>query len=224
MRKILMLLVVLILGICTARAQDRTVTGRVTDSSGNPVPFASVKVQGSKAGVIADNTGSFSIKVKSGGVLEVSSAGYSTQTITIGTQNTYTTVLTAGSQSTLAEVIVTGAYNIKRTSRSTSYNAQVVGSEQLNTIRQTNLNNALAGKVAGIQVSGQSSAKLGSTGSVRLRGASGIGTGENVLYVVDGTILPNSSDINMDDIDNVTVLQGPAASAQFGSSEQVGRL
>lgn len=218
-----MLLTVLCFGLLSASAQDRTVTGKVTNSSGNPIPFASIKVQGSKSGVIADNNGTFSVKTKQGSVIEISSTGYAPQFVNVGAGSVYTVVLPTANQ-TLAEIVVTGAYNSKRTARSTSYNAQVVTSDQLNTIRQTNLNNALAGKVAGIQVSSQSSAKLGSAGSVRLRGASGIGTGENIIYVVDGTILPNANDINMDDIDNVTVLQGPAAAAQFGSQGANGAI
>ncbi|WP_315821132.1 TonB-dependent receptor plug domain-containing protein [Paraflavitalea speifideaquila] len=94
----------------------------------------------------------------------------------------------------------------------------------MNTIRQTNLNGALAGKVSGLQFRGQSAAKLGNVGNIRLRGASGLGGDEGIIYVVDGTILPSANDINIDDIEDVTVLQGPAAAAQFGSQGANGAI
>ncbi len=224
MRKILTLLTVLMLGILTAHAQERSVSGKVTDSTGNPVPFATVKVVGSRSGQIADNAGNFIIKAKAGDAIEISSTGYATQTISVGNSDTYNVTMRQGASNTLAEVVVTGAYNTKATSRSVSYNAQVVTSENLNVTRQTNLNSALVGKVSGIQFRGQSALKLGNPGAVQLRGASGLGTGEGIIYVVDGTILPNINDINLDDIENVTVLQGPAAAAQFGSQGANGAI
>ena len=216
MRKILTLVTVLVLASALAFAQTKTVTGRVTDPNGAPVPFASVVVKGTKRGVTADVDGRFSIaNVKPGDVLVVSSQGQTTQEITVDQRNAVEVAFPSSTQ-TMQEVVISGAYATKRTARSTSYNAQVVGAEQLNVIRQTNLNNALAGKVSGLQVRSQSAAALGRSGSIRLRGESGLGGGEGVIYVVDGTILPNPDDINIDDIQDVTVLQGPAAAAQFG--------
>lgn len=214
MRKIGSLLTMLILSSVLAFAQTRTVTGVVRDEKGDPIPFATVTEAGTRNAVQADANGNFTIKVGDNSRLAVSATGFSAQTISV-TGNTANFSLTR-SDSQLQEVVVTGAYNTKRTARGTSYNAQVVGGEQLNVIRQPSINNALAGKVSGIQVRSQSSAALGRSGEVRLRGASGLGTGENVIYVVDGTILPNADDINMDDVQDVTVLQGPAAAAQFG--------
>lgn len=223
MRKMQFMLAMLVLCVGLAFGQSRTITGIVRDEKGNPVPFASVQIKGNSKGVSADADGRFSISAKSGDQLVFSALGMSASEVTVGNQNTIAAVLPVSSKD-LSEVIVTGAYGTKRTSRSTSYNAQVVSSEQLNTIRQTNINNALAGKVAGLQVQSQSVAKLGQAGGIRLRGASGIGTGESVLYVVDGTILTNSSDVNPDDIETVSVLQGPAAAAQFGSQGANGAI
>ena len=127
-----------------------------------------------------------------------------------------------GQQGALQEVVVTGAFGIKRTARSTSSNSQVVSADQLNAVRNTNINDALAGKVAGIQVRSQSSAALGRQSHIRLRGESAFSNGNGtygsggVLYVVDGTILPDANDINIDDIEDITVLQGPSAAALFG--------
>ncbi|MEO6252098.1 MAG: VIT domain-containing protein [Ferruginibacter sp.] len=116
----------------------------------------------------------------------------------------------------LKEVIVTGAFGIKRTARSTASNVQNLTGDQVNTIRQVNVNNALAGKVAGAQVRSQSIAKLGAATTIRLRGENGFGMGSGALYVVDGTIMPDGGDINPDDVEDYSVLQGPAAAALFG--------
>lgn len=121
----------------------------------------------------------------------------------------------SGIKNELTEVVVTSAFGIKRTARSASASVQNLSTEQVNVIRQTNINNALAGKVAGAQVRSQSLAKLGAETTMRLRGENGFGTGTGALYIVDGTIMP-SSEINPDDIEDYTILQGPAATALFG--------
>jgi TonB-linked SusC/RagA family outer membrane protein len=198
-----------------AFGQGRTITGTVVDESGSPIPGATVQLKGTRAGSAADNNGAFRIVAKTGDVLVISGAGLEPTQYTVGADNTVKiTVKRVVAAS--AEVVVSSGYGIKKSLRNVSSNAQVVTSEQLNTIRQTNLNNALAGKVSGIQVRSQSTAKLGSTGSIRLRGETGFGGGGSIIYVVDGTILPNPNDINLDDIEDVTVLQGPAAAAIFG--------
>ncbi|HMK03205.1 MAG TPA: SusC/RagA family TonB-linked outer membrane protein [Ferruginibacter sp.] len=215
MRRFLSLFTMLMLCGVLAFAQSRVVSGTVTDANGKPIPFASVIVRGTNTGVTSDAYGNFSIRVSPGAVLQISQGSYNPVEVTVGTLTFVSTSLTL-KDNTIPEVIVTSAFNIKRTARSTASNAQVIGSEQLNTIRATNLNNALAGKISGIQVRSQSSAKLGSAGNIRLRGESAFGSGSSVIYVVDGTILPNSNDVNMDDIEDVTVLQGPNAAVLFG--------
>lgn len=119
-------------------------------------------------------------------------------------------------RSELKEVVVTSAFGIKRTARSTSSNVQNLTYDQVNTVRQVNVNNALAGKVAGAQVRSQSMAKLGAETTLRLRGENGFGIGSGALYVVDGTIMPSGADINPDDIEDYSILQGPSAAALFG--------
>ena len=223
MRKLLSLLAALVLCSALAFSQTRTVSGKVTDDKGDPIPFATVAIKGTKTATVADANGTYSLKVKEGEVLVISAQGSEKKEVTVGSSDQLNVSLVK-SNNALQEVVVTGAYATKRTARSTSYNAQVVNSEQLNTIRQTNLNNALAGKVSGLQVRSQSAAALNRVGSVRLRGETGLGGGEGIIYVVDGTILPNANDINVDDIEDVTVLQGPAAAAQFGSQGANGAI
>jgi len=125
--------------------------------------------------------------------------------------------------SDLKEVVVSGGYGIKRNLRSVTTNVQVVSAEELNTIRNTNINEALAGKVAGIQVRGQSGAKLGSIGSIRLHGVNSLSGTTGLLYVLDGTRV-DADDINVDDVEDVTLLRGPAAAAIFGPDGANGAL
>lgn len=224
MRKIVSLLSVLMLYCALALAQTREISGRVTDEIGNPIPFASVIIRGTNTGTSADQNGNFTIRAKTGDVLVFSSQGRVAREMTVGSESTVNATLSTSTSSTLTEVVVAGAYGTRRTARSTSVNAQVVSGEQLNVVRQPNLNNALAGKVSGLQVRSQSSAALDRQGTARLRGETGLGGGGGIIYVVDGTILPNANDINLDDIEDVTVLQGPAAAAQFGSQGANGAI
>lgn len=205
-------------------AQNRTVTGTVTaKEDGLPIPGVTVIVKGTTVGTQTNAAGKFSISVPANSTLVFRFIGY----IAVEKQVTGTdpiNVSLASSSNQLGEVVVTGAYGTRQTSRSASYAAQVVKSEALNTIREPNVNDALAGKVAGIQVRSQSAAALGRNTNIRLRGATGFGSGNNPLYVVDGTILPNIDDVSNDDIENISVLNGPAASAQFGSQGAYGAI
>ncbi len=215
MRRFLSLFTMLMLCGVLAFAQSRVVTGKVTDIDGNPVSFASVKVKNTNTGVSADANGAYSIRVTPTDVLIISAASFKTIEVPVGTQSVLNTVIETGGID-IKEVVVTSAFGIKRTARSTASNVQNLTGDQVNTIRQTNVNNALAGKVAGAQVRSQSVAKLGAETVVRLRGENGFGVGGGALYVVDGTIMPSGADINPDDVEDYSILQGPAAAALFG--------
>ncbi|MDB5232395.1 MAG: SusC/RagA family TonB-linked outer membrane protein [Chitinophagaceae bacterium] len=212
MRKILMF-TWLMLCAALAFSQTRVVTGKVTSEAGTPVPFASITLKGTNTGTAANQDGNFRISAKSGDVLVISSQGYGRKEVSVGTGSVVNVSLTS-QVADLTEVVVSAGYNTRRTQRSTVSNAQVVTNEQLTTIRQTNLNSALAGKVAGIQVRGQSTAALGRDANIRLRGEAALG-GSSLLYVVDGTVT-NSVDINPDDIEDLTVLNGPSGAAIYG--------
>jgi TonB-linked SusC/RagA family outer membrane protein len=210
--------------ISVVHAQNKTVTGRVTSKDdGLPLPGVSVRVVGTTLGTQTNADGKFSLSVPaSAKSLGFSFIGFTSQTVEI--TSTPLDVKLTSSANKLSEVVITGAYGTKQSSRSASYAAQVVKSDALNTIRQPNVNNALAGKVAGVQVRSQSAAALGRNTNIRLRGATGFGSGNNPLYVVDGTIMPNADDLSNDDIDNISILNGPAASAQFGSQGAYGAI
>ncbi|HKC36040.1 MAG TPA: carboxypeptidase-like regulatory domain-containing protein, partial [Chitinophagaceae bacterium] len=216
MRKFASLFVTAILCSMLVYAQNRTVSGQITDANGKNVPFASVLIKGSKVGTNADNEGMFSLKnVKTGTILVISSTGYSPKEVNTEDLTFIKVEMSASTDASLKEVVVTTAYGIKRSLRATTTNTQVVSSDQLNTIRNNNINEAIAGKVAGIQLRGQSGAKLTSTGAIRNHGANSLGGASALLYVLDGNRVA-ADDINTDDIEDITLLQGPAAAAIFG--------
>jgi len=214
MRRFLTLFTMLMLCGVLAFGQSRVVSGKVTDATGKAVPFASVVIKGG-GGVQTDVNGEYSIRVNPGDVLQLSQSQYEMIEIPVGSLSNISTTLQL-KDNTIAEVIVTSAFQTKRAARSMASNVQNVTGEELNTVRASNINNALAGKVAGAQIRSQSAAALGRETIVRLRGENGLGVGSGPIYVVDGTIIPSANDINPDDVEDLTVLQGPAAAALFG--------
>ena len=214
MRRFFSLFTMMMLSTVLSFAQSRVVSGRVSDEANKPVPFASVVIKG-RGGIETDVNGEYQIRVNPGDVLQISQTSYEMVEIPVGSLTTLNATLRL-KDNTIPEVVVTSAFNTKRTARSIASNVQNVTGEQLNTVRASNINNALAGKVAGAQVRSQSAAALGRETLIRLRGENGLTPGGGALFVVDGTIMPSANDINPDDIEDVSVLQGPAAAALFG--------
>jgi TonB-dependent SusC/RagA subfamily outer membrane receptor len=220
MRKLLLLITVfLLVQIGNAFAQDRQVTGKVTSSEdGAPLPGVSISIKGTPRGTTSGADGSYKIAVGKDAVLTFSFVGFAAQTVTVGGQSQINVALKVNT-SQIEEVVVT-ALGAKRSEKSLAYSAQSVKDEQLNTIRQTNLNNALAGKVAGIQVRSQSTVALGRDASIRIRGAGSL-SDKAPLYILDGNPV-SSSDVNLDDVESVTVLKGPSATALYGQRGDAG--
>src|ERR1051325_3606908 len=161
MKKLLLVsLCFLLLCVTQVFAQNRTITGTVTaKEDGLPIPGATVKVKGSSTGTQTNSAGKFTLSVPADASLVVSFVGTVPQTIVVGNKTTINVAL-AQSQAQLSEVVVS-AYGIKQSARSNSSAAQIVTSNELNTVREPDINNALAGKVAGMQVLSQSAAALG---------------------------------------------------------------
>ena len=222
MRKIASLLTVLMLLCTLAFGQNRTISGKVTDEKGDVLPGASVRLKGTRTGVAADNSGQFRISAKTGDILVVSGAGLETTEAAVGTENTIT-VIAKRNVTTGTEVVVTTAFGIKRSQRITPYSSQVIGDQQLHIIPQTNINSALAGKVAGVQFRGQSPMKLDAQGSLRIRGGLSLTGDVAPVYVIDGSIT-GSFDINPDDVQDVTVLKGANATTIFGDIAKGGAI
>lgn len=204
--------------LCTlivATAQVRPVTGNVTDEKGSPIPFASVLETGTKNGTTADGNGSFIIKIKNGSRLTISATGF--ESLTITPAGSSVGVVLKSSTQQLSEVIVTTALGVKRKSDNLSYSAQGIKASDATSTRITDINTALAGKVSNVQVRTQSAAKLGSQSQIRIRGANSVSSLSNdPLYVVDGTPLDDINFINMDDVEDIQVLKGPAAATLYG--------
>jgi TonB-linked SusC/RagA family outer membrane protein len=213
MRKLLLLFAVQ-MTMLMSFAQNKVVTGRVTDENGNPIPFATLKIKDAKTGGSADADGRFSLRVKGGETFIISAVGYTDKELKMDA-NSNVTITLSKSTTDLKEVIVTTGLGIKKSARVTPFSSQVISGEDMNITRQSNINNALSGKVAGVQVRSQSGAKLNAEAFLRIRG--GLGLADKApLYVVDGTVT-NSFDVNPDDIEDITVLKGANATALFGS-------
>lgn len=213
---VLMLLSALVFGQTT-----RTVSGLVRDDKGQAVPFATILETGTQNGTKADVNGNFTIKIKEGSSLTISASGFETKTVTATGSAVEVSLTTKAGE--LAEVVVTTAFGIKRSQRITPYSSQVVGDKELHIIPQTNINNALAGKVAGVQFRGQSPMKLNSQGALRIRGGLDLTGDVAPVYIIDGSIT-GSFDINPDDVQDVTVLKGANATALFGDVAKGGAI
>ncbi len=217
MKKYLLILL-MFLGIVSFAIAQRTITGTVKDGNGDPMVGASILVKGTTVGNITDVDGKFAVAVPATAqTLIISFAGFESQEVTLGASNIVDVRL---GESTLAEIVIS-ALNVRRSEKSLPYAHQSVKSDELAVIRPTNLNNALAGKIAGVQVRSQSVAALGRSGAIRIRGAGSL-TDKEPLYVIDGTPVVNSSDLNVDDVENVTVLKGPSATAIYGQRGDAG--
>ncbi len=186
-------------------AQERTISGTVSDESGG-LPGVSVQIKGTATGSQTDFDGKYSIKAKKGDVLVFTFLGYETVEKAVGDSNTINVSMKAGL--VLDEVVVT-ALGIKRDKKSLGFAQQSVKQENLVRSRETDLNNALAGRVAGVQAVGAPSSGFGVSG-IRLRGDT------NLLYIVDNVKISSIADINTDDIADLSVLKGSAATALYG--------
>lgn len=212
MRKTASLLTMLMLFCVLAFAQVRNVSGVVRDSNGNPIPFATITETGTNNATQANENGVFTISIREGGRITITSTGFSSVTIT-PSAGEQTISLTTAAEANLQEVVVTTALGINRTKKSIGYSTQSVTPAELNKIRPTDISQALAGKVSGLQVLGTPSSNFGE-GNVRIRGAASL-TGGNPIYVVDGTVV-NLNAVNLDDVETLTVLKGPSATAIYG--------
>ena len=212
--------------------QSETATGTVVDAMG-PVIGASVVVKGTTNGTITDFDGNFSIpNVKKGTVLEISFVGYTTKEVTWNGAALNVTLEEDTQQ--LEEVVVT-ALGIKREKKALGYAMQEVKGDALVAARETNVANALSGKVSGVQIIRSSNGPAGSS-KIQLRGSNSVTGLNQPLIVVDGVPMDNFtgasnndywnpsadmgnglSDINPEDIESMSVLKGASAAALYGS-------
>jgi TonB-linked SusC/RagA family outer membrane protein len=213
MRTRRLLLSFLLLSLAHMAIAQRTLTGTVNNPKGEPLVGASLVEKGTTNGTITDADGKFILKVSAKAtVVVVTFVGHATEEATITTSNVLDVEMNEDA-GVLSEFVTT-ALNISRAKKSLGYTVQDVSAENLTYARDGNVANALAGKIAGVQVLGQSGAKFG-VPSIRVRGINTL-KGGDPLYVVDGTPT-DISQVNMDDVDNISVLKGPAATALYGN-------
>ena len=198
-----------------AQAQNLTVTGVVKDSSTDePVPFASIRVDGTMTGGMTDIDGAYSISAPADGVLIFSSIGYKDTVVPVE-GNAKHDVLLAPDTQMLEETIVV-AFGTA-TKESFTGSATVVKSEDITKVQSSDVTRALEGMVAGVQMT-TSSGSLGSSPSIQIRGTSSISAGTAPLYIVDG--VPYNGDmnnLNSADIESMTVLKDAASNALYGA-------
>ncbi|WP_143307567.1 SusC/RagA family TonB-linked outer membrane protein [Chitinophaga vietnamensis] len=209
-------------------AQDVRVSGVVTSrSDAQRIPGAVIQVKGTSRGTQTDVDGKYSISAQANDTLQVSSIGFQTALVAVGNSRALNISL-ENNESKLQEVVVT-ALGISREKKSLGYAVQELKSKDISEARETNLVNALSGKIAGVQVT-NSQGNLGSSRIV-IRGETSIAGNNQPLFVVDGIPVDNSqlgigsgrdfanaiADINADDIASLSVLKGPNAAALYGS-------
>ncbi|HEY0895033.1 MAG TPA: TonB-dependent receptor [Sphingobacteriaceae bacterium] len=226
-QKLLAFLLMGVIAVSTAFAQDRTITGKVVGADdGLPLPGVSVRVKGGSQGTTTDLQGVFSLNVPSGAnTLTFTYIGYATQDVALGTSNRINVRLVSDAQQ-LSEVVVTG-YGTTTKAASTGASAQV-GGEELQNAPMTSFDKPLQGRVAGLQSIG-ASGQPGSSQDIRIRGVGSMSASSSPLFVIDGVPI-NSGDlsrntttanalsgINPNDIESVTVLKDASAAAIYGS-------
>ncbi|MCX2744956.1 SusC/RagA family TonB-linked outer membrane protein [Mangrovivirga sp. M17] len=222
-----------------AIAQEKSVSGTVTGENGEGIPGVNVLVKGTTRGVVTDIQGNYSLNVPSSdAIIQITSIGYVTQEIPVGSQTSIDVVLIEDVRQ-LSEVVVT-AIGVEKEQKALGYSVQSVSSDDMNKARESNVINSLSGKVAGAQITSSSGA-VGASSRIVLRGPSSITGNNQPLFIVDGVPISNAAagnsgpyggvdfgngaaDINPDDIESVTVLKGPNAAALYGSRASNGAI
>lgn len=225
--------------ISPSASRAAPITGRVTDAAGKALAKVTVMIKGTKVGSLTDAEGFFSLEANDTDILIFNMLGYATQEKSVGTSKRVDVVLRSTEKS-IDEVVVT-ALGIEKSARSLSYNVQKIKSDDLTNVKQTNFINSLSGKAAGVAISSSSSG-VGGSAKVTLRGNRSVNGSNQPLYVIDGVPMLNSSggqptdiygsgasdggdgisNLNPEDIESLTILEGASASALYGSQAQNG--
>ncbi|MBO7265883.1 MAG: TonB-dependent receptor [Alistipes sp.] len=211
---VLSMVATLLLGCFGVYAQGQRVTGTVTDETGAPVIGAAVVVEGTSRGTTTDVAGYYEIAASANGNLVFSYLGYKSQTVAVSGRTTIDVVLATDSEQ--IEEVVVQAFGVAKKEAFTG-SASTIKSDDLQKTQSSSVANALQGKVAGLQTT-QGSGSLGSEPTIRIRGIGSINAGNDPLWVVDG--VPYEGDLNnlnMADIETMTVLKDAASNALYGA-------
>lgn len=218
--------------------KDKTVTGRITDSKGEPLVGVTIVENGTTNGTITDFDGNYTLTVSSGSVLNFSYVGYNS--VSRNVMDSGVIDLTMKEDTEVLEEVVVTALGIKRSEKALSYNVQQVEADDILRNKDANFVNALNGKVAGLNINASSSGVGGAT-KVVMRGMKSISQTSNALYVIDGVPMYTTAkeggtefasqgssdpiaDINPEDIESISVLTGAAAAALYGSDAANGAI
>ncbi|MEP1032717.1 SusC/RagA family TonB-linked outer membrane protein [Ekhidna sp.] len=213
MKRILLLTTLFFFAFSQLIAQ-RTVTGKVTDDSGEGLPGVNVVIKGTTTGVTTDLDGNYQISVDDGASLVFSYVGFEGQEVAVGSRTTIDISMSGVTE--LQEVVVTGVA-IGTSTKKLGFSVAKVSEEQLQRVPATDPGNALRGKTAGITIV-QPSGNPTSAPSIRLRGSTNLAGSQSPLIIVDGVITDGSlADINMNDVESIEVVKGAAASSLYGS-------
>ncbi len=221
MRKVILTLLVSMAFVLGAYAQ-KTVSGRVTDADGKPMANVSVIVKGTTKGTSTDANGNYSIEVPAGGkVLEFSSLGFETQSLTIGNKVVFSPSLVSSSAKELTEVVVTGINKVKKSQfagAATKLDEKQIKNQPFGSFEQM-----LQGRVPGVTALSGSGAP-GSAANIIIRGSNSIQGGSAPLYVVDGIPIEASvfQGLNANDFASVDILRDAASTALYGSRGSAG--
>ena len=219
---------------------QRTITGMVSDASGESLIGANVISKGSTTGTVTEIDGSFSLEVPDGAtILVISYTGYQTQEVDILGLSEVNVILAEGRL--LDEVVVT-ALGIEKESKTLGYGIDQIDADELTKARSANIVNALQGKVTGVNI-GSSDGNLGASSKIIIRGATSLSGNNDPLWIVDGVPINNdqitsngtrisgnrdfgngASVINPDDVETMSVLKGAAATALYGSRAAAGAI
>jgi TonB-linked SusC/RagA family outer membrane protein len=215
MKKTLLLSIFLwTIGLATSFAQDKSITGKVVGDDGDGLPGVNITIKGSNRGTSSDAQGAFKLTVGANATLVFSSVGYNSQEVKVGNRAVINVTLNSA-VSTLDEVVVTTFGTAKKSSFTGS--STKIGATALAVRPITNVAQALEGIGPGITTTA-TSGQPGSAPAVRIRGFGSISSSNDPLYVVDG--VPYSagiSNLNNDDIENITVLKDAASTALYGA-------
>ena len=229
---ILMLLLAFVVQITFA--QEKTISGTVSDQSGLPLPGATVLVKGTSSGTSTDFDGKYSISASQGSTLVVSFVGYTSKEVVVGTSSTINIALQESAEA-LEEVVVT-ALGISRDKKSLGYATQEIEGSELTTVKNGNFLNSISGKASGVQIKRNNN--IGGSTNIVIRGNASMTGSNQALFVIDGVPINNintnsagqaqatggfydygnaASDIDPENIESMNILKGAAASALYGA-------
>lgn len=213
-RKIVLSLIAVFVFLAYATAQNRQISGTVSDANGHPVAGATVIVDGTSLGTTTNTAGEYTLSAPVNGTLVVTFVGFEPQQLPIAGKTRINVTMKEDAQA-IDDVIVVAFGTAKKEAFTGS--AAVIKSDEIAKVQTSNVATALVGRVAGVQTS-STSGDLGKTPSIRVRGFSSINAGKEPLWIVDG--MPYEGDLNnlnTNDIESMTVLKDAASNALYGA-------